>query len=151
MNKKWLFWTEVGVLAVVVVCLILCGLGQKGHPGKNAAIVVVYALAGQLTAGFPKNLVLDNSVAMSDSYSITYSSTANQYTAEWISASSSDALYNEYHSYVAMNGWTITNQANGPALKGIYATNATANINIVILPQAQDKGAKMTITYVKSA
>jgi len=150
MNKNRKLWIGAGIVVViVVVCLVAWWLVAEKASVKTApAVVAVHASKGQLTAGFPKELILDSTAALSDSYAINYSSSTNQYTAEWMSSSSSAALYDTYHAYVTKNGWTITNQANGPALKGIYAKKAASVLSIIMVPQAQNKGTKVMIAYV---
>jgi hypothetical protein len=108
----------------------------------------VHATAGQLIPGFPRQLVLDSAATVSNSYSINYSASTNQYTAEWVLSSSLASLYVEYQSYAKANGWTISNHADLPTLKGIYATNAssTAAMNVIITPQG--KGSTVTVSYV---
>jgi hypothetical protein len=108
----------------------------------------VHAPTGQLITGFPKELILDDASQMNNSYSINYSSSTNQYTAEWVSSSSLASLYAKYQAYAPANGWTVMNHANLPTLKGVYATNASTSVamNVIITPQG--KGSKVTITYV---
>jgi hypothetical protein len=150
MDKNRKLWIGAGIVVVmVVVCLVTWWFAvEKVSVKKAPAVVAVHALKGQLTAGFPKELILDSTAALSDSYAINYSSSTNQYTAEWISSSSSDALYDTYHAYITKNGWTITNQADGSGLKGIYATKASSALNIIMVPQTQSKGTKVMIAYV---
>jgi hypothetical protein len=149
-------WVWVGV-AVVVLVAVAAGVTWFLHRGQSTQMgpVPVHAPAGQVVDGFPKALILGAASSSSDitnSYSINYSTSTNQYTAEWTSTSTPAALYAEYQTYVVDNGWTITNHVDTATLKGIYAMNASSSvINVVIVPQsqtAQNKGSKVNVSYV---
>jgi len=143
-------WAWVG--GVIVVIAIAGGVAWHFYGGTHAPVptgpVAVHAPTGQLIPGFPPSLILDPAAQVNNSYSINYSTSTNQYTAEWVSSSTPAALYAKYQSYTAANGWTVTNQANYPTLKGIYATSAsgTAAMNVIIT--SQGKGSQVTISYV---
>jgi len=147
MKEKKAIWVWVGG-AIILVALAGCGAwyfyGNKGP----AALVVAHAPAGQLIAGFPKELVaVDPSAQLTSSYTVAYSSKTNQYSAEWTSSSSAAALYDAYQSYAKANQWTISNFADYPFMKALYLTNvsgAKANIEL----SAVGTGAKVTISYV---
>jgi hypothetical protein len=156
MNKKQAPWIVAGVVIIIVaVSLGIWWFAAKKAPQQAAPVVTtpppvvaMHAPKGQVAPGFPKELILDNAAALSDSYAINYSASTNQYTAEWISTSSPLSLYDIYHAYVTKNGWTITNQADGSVLKGIYAKKASAALSVIIMPQAQNKGTKIMVAYV---
>lgn len=143
-------WAWVG--GAIVVVAVVAGIAWHFYGGahKLAATgpVAVHAPTGQLVPGFPPSLVLGTSSQVSNSYSINYSTSTNQYTAEWVSSSSIAALYAKYQTYAAANGWTITNHADYPTLKGLYATNASSSaaMNVIITPQGN--GSKVTLSYV---
>jgi len=162
-KNKWI-WVGVAVVVVaVVVAVVIWFMG--GEQGPNLGPIPVHAPTGQVIEGFPKGLILgtapssgtvtDFFAGITNSYSINYSSSTNQYTAEWISSSTLAALYAQYRAYLADNGWTITNHADTAVIKFIYATNASSSIvNIVITPQekgAPSKGSKVIASYVSTA
>lgn len=167
MNDRKGFWVWVGV-AVVVIAAVWGGVYWFMHRSgpQAAAPVPVHAPEGQVVDGFPQNLILGSSAPSSsasstsgapgilagitNSYSINYSSSTNQYTAEWVSASSTAALYAEYTDYVTKNGWTITNHMDSPSLEAIYAVDASSSLNITITPQSSGShgGSKVSVTYV---
>ncbi len=124
------------------------GGGQAAGPSGPAP---VYAAAGQLVAGFPSTLILDNAAKVSESYSIGYSASLNQYTAQWNSSSSMASLDILYQNYLSKNGWRITKQSTNrpafsPEFRGIYATNGSYDANVTIV--AEGTGAEVTITYL---
>ena len=162
MNDRKGLWVWVGV-AVVVIAIAWGGVYWFMHRSgpQAAAPLPVHAPAGQVVAGFPQDLVPGPSstsstngtpgilAGITNSYSINYSSSTNQYTAEWVSASSTATLYTAYTAYVTKNGWTITNHMDSPSLKGVYAVNASSSLNIVITPQPSAQGrSKVSVTYV---
>jgi hypothetical protein len=152
MKDPKVVWAWVG--GAVVVIALAAGVAWHFYGGGGASNeaaagpVAVHAPTGQLVPGFPQALILDDAAQVNNSYSINYSTSTNQYTAEWSSSSSLASLYAKYQNYAAVNGWTISNSADYPTLKGIYATNAsaTAAMNVIMTPQ--DKGSEITISYV---
>jgi hypothetical protein len=156
MNDRKNLWVWVGIVVVVIVAgagTIIWVVNREQTPQTGP--IPVHAPVGQVVAGFPQELILgvatsgtEGSVAgVTNSYSINYSSSTNQYTAEWNSSSTLVALYTQYQSYIAANGWTIINQADYPTLKGIYAMNSSmAAVNIVIV--SENAGSKVTVSYV---
>lgn len=165
MNDRKNLWVWVGVAVVVLVVVIgiitwFVHRGQKPQLGP----VPMHAPEGQVVAGFPQDLVMGAKTASSgaesffsgitNSYSIGYSSSTNQYTAEWTSSSTPAALYAKYQDYMTKNGWTVTNHADTTALKGIYATNASSSVISVVIvplvPATQSKGSKVTATYTNT-
>ncbi len=99
-------------------------------------------------SGFPEELVLDQAAQLSGSYAINYSSNLNQYTANWMSDSQIDELYNRYVSYFASRGWVVVNSStNAPNFRGIYVVTSTADANVVM--NSGPDGLKVTVSYVK--
>ena len=143
-------WAWVG--GVIVVVALATGIVWHfyGNATKEATSgpVAVHAPSGQLVAGFPQELVLDDAARVSDSYSVNYSSSTNQYTAEWTSSSTLASLYAKYQSYIATNGWTITNHADYPAYKNIFASNSAKNAGMNVIITSQGSGTKVSLTYV---
>jgi hypothetical protein len=150
MKDSKVLWAWIGGVVIVVALIVGVVWYFYANTPKKVVIgpVAVHAPVGQLIAGFPKELILDNAAAVSNSYSINYSTSTNQYTVEWSSSSTIAALYAKYQAYAQANGWTITNHADTAPFKGISATNAssTATMSVILIPQG--KGSKVTISYI---
>jgi hypothetical protein len=132
-----------------VIIVAIAFLWKPGSQQPVAGPTPVYAPQGQLTPGFPKELILDPQAQIGSSYSINYDPTTNQYTAQWVSSSSVGTLYNIYKTYFGKNGWTLTNSSGATSTSKIgamYAATSSANVNVTMI--AQGKGAKATVTYV---
>ncbi len=148
-QRKLTYAVVVALVAIVLAVLMLASYRpapspatQQGPSGPTPS----YAAKGQLTPGFPRDLILDNAAQISNSYSINYSATINQYTAEWTSSLAMDALYAIYRVYFAKNGWTIVNAAAASGTwRGIYATDHSHDANVTII--ARGKGSKVTVSY----
>jgi hypothetical protein len=159
MNYRKNPWVWVGVAVVVIIVIVAVVMWIIGREkGSLTGPVPVHASAGQVIAGFPQDLILGiatgSLAGVTNSYSLDYSTSTNQYTAEWVSSSTPAALYAQYQNYTAANDWTIMNHADTAALMAIYATNASSAVNIVITPQSQAalaKGSKVTVSYVSTA
>jgi hypothetical protein len=135
----------VGVVIVVVIIVVAIWLAMS----RPSAPRVTFAPQGQLIAGFPKDLLLDNAAIVGNSYTIDYTANLNQYTANWTSPSSTlDGLYNQYLNYFTKNGWTITNSTNTAVFSGLYAVTSTADANVT-MDDLGSGGLKVTVSYVK--
>lgn len=147
-DMRTVVWMVVVVIVVVGLAWYAAIMRQGGGSGGSPqAAPAVYAPQGQVIQGFPKQLILDNAAVVNNSYSITYSAGADQYTAQWNSSSSVTALYNAYKQYLPANGWTITNDVATPSwFRGLYATDASGDASIAI--SAQGKESQVVITYL---
>ena len=143
-------WVLIGAAVVILAgILIYAQWGSLPRPGQPAAPMGVptYAPQGQVVAGFPKQLILDPAAAVSNSYSINYTATTNQYTAQWNSSSAMNDLYVSYKQYLTANGWTITSDnAKYSGSRGLYARNASSDVSVVVI--AQGNGSQVTVTYL---
>ena len=128
-------WAWVGgvVVVIAIVTIIFWPSHKSSGPVSSNGPAPVYAPQGQLIPQFPKSLILDSSAQVSNSYSIGYSSTTNQYTAQFNSSSSMTMLYNNYKKYLTANGWAITNDiTSNDSTRGIYASNASSDVEVGI-------------------
>jgi hypothetical protein len=145
MKDKKNIWVAVGVVVVILAVILIFVWKPTSKPAGAPA--PVYAPQGQLTPQFPKQLILDTSAAVNGSYSIGYSSSTNQYTAEFNSSSSMATEYASYKQYFSSNGWTLTNDITKyPTSRGLYASNASADAAIGIV--SVGSGSQVTISYV---
>lgn len=145
-KRVWV-WVGVVVVAVAVAWWIVWKLNSTQPAPLQSAPAPVFAQQGQLVPNFPKNLILDNAAVISGSYSINYSSSTNQYTAEYNSSSSMASLYAQYKQYLPANGWTITGTlTTHPTFNVIAASQGNDQLQIVV--NTKSKGSQVTITYV---
>jgi hypothetical protein len=108
-------WIIVGV---VVFIAIITTLIFWVLPKANRSGTVTLAPPGQTISGFPRSLLIDSGGQISQSYSIGYLSTTNQYTVEWVSSSSPRTLAVGYDFYFDQNG-----TANFVATSGVGGTD----------------------------
>ncbi|HEX4104219.1 MAG TPA: hypothetical protein VHZ04_01940 [Candidatus Paceibacterota bacterium] len=147
----------LSILAAIVllaIIFLIYTFGGGHTPASSVAGQYVqpapsYAPQGQLVTGFPQSLVLDKDPSFSQSYSVSYSASLDQYTAIWNSSSSPTTLFNAYKNYFTENGWTITNQQTSAAVEGLYANNGSAVANAVFA--AEGGGSQVTIGYASEA
>ncbi len=148
-------------MVVVIVVIVVYKFTGQGTPQVGPA--PVHVPAGQVVSGFPEQLLTGGAASgtkavastsmpqVTNSYSINYSSSTNQYTTEWVSSSSLAAILGNYKSSLPAQGWTITGVADKSTYKGIYAVNtAGAQLNITIQPVAflPSAGSKVTVSYL---
>ncbi len=141
-------WVWVGVVVVVLaVVLAFVWRPSSKQPASSGGPAPVFAPQGQLVPQFPKSLILDSNAAISGSYSINYSSSTNQYTAEYDSSSTMASLYAQYKQYLPANGWAITNNITKySSSRGLYASNASSDVSVAIVSQVN--GSRAIITYL---
>lgn len=154
MSKKtwWLIVVAVAILAGIIWYAAARNGAQApggtgGAAGQPKAGVPVFAAKGDLTPGFPQSLILDPNAAIAGSYAINYSSTTNQYTAQWNSSSSMLTLYNAYKQYLPAHGWRIVNDlAKYPISRGLAAQSTSSNVSVAIVAQAH--GSQISVTFL---
>ncbi len=140
-------WVWVGVVVVVLAVVFAFAWRPSSKQPASSGPAPVFAPQGQLVPQFPKSLILDSNAAISGSYSINYSSSTNQYTAEYDSSSTVVSLYTQYKQYLPANGWTITNDMNSlSGFRGIAGGNASSSVQVAI--NAHGGGSQVTITYL---
>jgi ABC-type multidrug transport system permease subunit len=146
-GRTWV-WVWIGVAVVLIAFLLAIFLSlHANNPASSIPPTPVIAPQGQLVPQFPKSLILDSAAAISGSYSIGYSSSINQYTAEYDSSSTVTSLYNQYKTYLLQNGWTITGTLTShPTFDVIGASQGANQLQVVI--STQGKGSEVTVTYV---
>ena len=144
-SKTVWVWVGIVVVVAVVVAWFIWKPTSKAPVASNPT--PVYAPQGQLVPQFPPSLILGTSTIVNGSYAIDYSSSTNQYTAEFNSSSSLASLYANYKQYLPANGWTITNDITKyPTSRGLYASNTSSSVTVGI--SENGKGSQVTITYV---
>ena len=143
-NKKAAAIIAIVIVVIIIVVAVWLAMSKPSGPK------VAFAPQGQLVSGFPQNLILDTMASIGNSYTIGYAANLNQYTANWVSPSSSlSSLYGNYLAYFTQNGWTITNSStNITNFRGIYAVTSTADANVT-MDGSGPGGVKVTISYVK--
>jgi hypothetical protein len=128
--KKFYVWVAIVVFLVLIV-----------------VIVVWPRRAGQVVAGFPQGLLIDSTAKVSASYAINYSSSTNQYTAEWDSSAPPISVASMYSGYFSSHGWKIVNEERSSLdLQGIYAVSSTNAVNMTAA--AEGSGSHVTVSYL---
>lgn len=150
-QKKMLFAAVVAVVVVVVAGFFLL----RKQPGSTGPApiqpppqyVPVVAPKGEVIAGFPKELILDDKAMVAGSYAINYNEKLNQYTATFTSSQKMLALYDSYLAYFSKNGWTVTNKnTKYPISRGIYAKKDANTASVAIVDEV--KSRQVTVSYL---
>jgi len=148
MKDPKVIWAWVGGVIVVIALVVSAFWRFSGAGNKVAVGSVVAAPTGQLVAGFPHELILDAAAQVSDSYSIDYSSSTDQYTTEWVSSSSAATLAQAYVQYFASSGWTVVNSSTeAPTYYSLYAVTSTADANVVMATRGN--ALDVTVSYIR--
>jgi hypothetical protein len=145
-SKQVWVWVGVAIVVIAIIAGVVMWI-QKPKTKTATGPVPVFAPQGQLVSNFPKDLIIDANATISGSYSINYSTSTNQYTAEYDSSSTVSSLYKDYQTYLSQNGWTVTGSlTTHPTFDALAATQGNNQLQVVI--STQGKGSQVTITYV---
>ena len=146
-QEQALVWVGIGVVIVGAIIFLAWMPSGRNDLNSGAGPMPVYAPAGQTIPQFPQELILGKSPTIGQSFSIAYSTTTNQYTAQFSSDQNPGELAAAYMGYLQSHGWKTTlNKTATSELRSISASDAAANLLVAIVPQA--KGSQATITYV---
>lgn len=148
-RKSWVWIGSIVATILVVAVVVIAVMVRHSSPTQpvSKAPTPVYAPQGELIPQFPKDLILGPAAVVSQSYSLSYSSATNQYTAEFNSSSSMTSLYASYVAYLPAHGWTVTNQLTSFAnSRGVSATNASSSVQVSIV--AHNGGSQVIVGYV---
>ena len=117
------------ILAVGIVLAIIFSRTQKSEEQQEATgPSPVYASQGDLTEGFPEELVIDGTASVESSYTIAYDATVNQHTAVFMSDESPAALRVQYRQFFVDDGWEILNE-NAEGTQFIYAQKERIDVS----------------------
>lgn len=143
----------IGILALIsIVLLIQNDIGKKNkadntpdQPDNLIVPNIVRAEPNEVAEGFPKELVLNSKIEITESYSATYpNSPAKQVTVEFTSSKSADKNFDFYKNWAETNGWQIINaDRTKPPVYSLYLKKPGEQVNITI-----NKGT-ITISYVE--
>ena len=138
----------VAVIAALTFALFYYKKTPATAPGTQtgAQPLPVYAPEGELTPGFPEELILGGESAPAGSYAIDYSAGPDLRTAAFDSRRSTSALFNLYKAYFKDNGWLITNETvKYENSRGIYAVKSGAVASVAITDSGETR--RVTVNY----
>jgi hypothetical protein len=126
------------VIAVAVAAALAFVFFYKKAPAPagqtGAQPVPKYAPQGELTPGFPRELILDSKAALQNSYTINYNPNSHQYTVSFNSLKSMTSLFGLYKDYFKGSGWGIVNEITEyKDSRGLYAVKGGAVASIAII------------------
>lgn len=141
----------VAVLVVVLAALLFLYFRRQATPPTSPAPStqppLTHAPSGELTPGFPKELVLDAKAKLADSYTINYNQNLNQYTASYDSDKSMLSLFAEYKDYFKNNGWAIVNEITiYKTSRGLYAKKDKSDASVAIIDRKPQR--QVTVSYL---
>jgi hypothetical protein len=152
--------SQIVVVIIVIVVLLILGFWLYGKTGTSLpgagtttrptteeiapGQTLTHAAEGKIIAGFPKELLLEDGVSVSESYSIAYANDnvaqpAVHYTSHK-SLAENVALFGDYFS---ASGWTVTQEADASAtgVTSFYATrgeNEEVNVTLGVIPPPEN-------------
>lgn len=104
---------------------------------------------GKVIEGFPKELILNSSGTVTESYSIPYGESTEQFTVNFETSRTVAAQYEAYLLYLEKNGYQIVNKNLEANIGNIYATKTSADVNFVVSRMGDAKASSVVVTYLK--
>lgn len=151
-TKKAISWT-VGIIVLLVVLTVASILIVKhehaktsGQQAQNNPNVIKHqeytqtnATPGTVIAGFPQGLIPAGGATVTSSYHNQYNG-LDQYTVNLSAPQVIDDIYGSYTQYFFVNGFTVTDKGQTPALDNLTATNGNATVTVSIQPARSKSG-----------
>jgi hypothetical protein len=118
------------------------------------------APTGEVIAGFPSELILEDGVVASESYSIAYTEgSVSQPVVSYLSKKTLEQNIEAYGAYLSLNEWIVSHEATADdaPVTFYYATKNNADLNITFAVEEAIEGeegtggVKVTIAYVTRA
>lgn len=155
MSKRTILLTVVGALVVFVVA-VAANYKYNRNDTANQQVDTTPkqgekkdAEKGKVIEGFPKELVLNSNGTVTESYSIPYGESTEQFTVNFETSKSIAAEYEAYMTFLEKNGYQIINKNLEANIGNIYATNTKADVNFVASRMAEAKSTSVVVTYLK--
>ena len=144
----------VVVLAVIALGVILIGRGKTNVPsGKPASGVEVLRAdlsptsSSKLLPGFPSSIPVEKE-NITDSYKADYTKHGViQYTVNFTSSRTKDALWNEYVNFLKNNNYSVDPGVTSKAQGYIKGTKGNTEFNAVIFDQG-NQSYFLTLNYI---
>jgi hypothetical protein len=158
MNNNKNKFILLGVVVLVVAAAVAGGawwwMGNREvvseiEPGDT----LVAAQGSNMVSGFPKELILEKDVVISDSYRVDYSrSGATQPVAVYDSNLNLEANLTAFRAYFAENGWELQREGDvaQTPVTFIFATKGDNSVNATFESLADGK-VRVSIAYLAIA
>ncbi|MEK7120682.1 MAG: hypothetical protein AAB840_01175 [Patescibacteria group bacterium] len=148
-NKSGAWFVVVGILVLVAVIYFLYAKGWilMGGEKIDDNTVLYQEDTGKITKDFPSELLLEEGIAVSNSYSISYlNEDINLPVASYFSGKSMEENVTMFGQYLEESGWQILQEAkvDSPA-PFFYAKKGNADLNITF--QKKDGKVFVVIAY----
>ncbi len=134
----------LGIIVLIVILALLSYWYKQSH--KEIVFPKEMAAKGQVVSGFPKELLFDP-ITTTQSYKISYSSSKNQYVAEYNSKDSHGLVFVKTVSYLKGNNFYISAQQLQPKQANAYGIgpNDKIEISLVVTPNGDKKNTSHVI------
>jgi hypothetical protein len=159
--------SRVVVYIIIVIVLLLAiwwimGASQNGILDRDGEEVTEIAPGetlrragdGELVAGFPREMILEEGVVANESYSINYSNqNLNQPVVSYTSALTLEENIDLYDAYLRGNNWDITHEATlaEAPVTFFYAEKDNKSLNLTFNAQGDDVQVTMALAIPDTA
>lgn len=144
------------VIVIGAVVVIAAAVGWWMYKNRETSREIapgqtlVTAQQGNIVSEFPKELIIEKDVAISNSYRIDYADGGmDQPVAVYDSKLTVDENFAAFRAYFEENGWRIRNEIapSGSSVAFLYAVTDDADVNVTFEP-TEDGKARVNISYV---
>ena len=161
-KNKSLIWI-VGLVILLLVVLILAKVLPKKPSAPNSASKpsassqaetpppmpqVSSIPSAQVPQGMPAGLPWEKGAAVLQNFTAKDPATGKtQSTRVYVSAKTLDENLTVYQKYLQANGWIVVSAVNQPTIKNLFATKASAHLDITIA-KTPDNKVTVKVDYV---
>lgn len=144
------------VIIIGVVVIIAAAVGWWMYKNREISTEIapgqtlVTAQQGNIVSEFPRELIIEEGIAVSESYRIEYAEGGvGQPVAVYDSKLTMAENFTAFRAYLEDNGWRIRNESapDGSSVAFIYAVTDDADVNVTLEPMPDGK-ARVSISYV---
>lgn len=142
----------IGVMALAAIILMVSAFYayKDSNPASQDTTVVSEEtqktdFGTETPADFPTNIPLEKGVTVEQSYSLNYVG-QKQLTIVFLSAKTVKENYALYESFLAKEGWTVSNAYESSKLSSLYGTKESNEMNVTISEKSSSAPVKSQVS-----
>lgn len=146
----------IGVMALAAIILMVSAFyaykdSNPASPASSEGSATVSQepaktdFGTDVPADFPTNIPLEKGVTVEQSYSLNYVG-QKQLTIVFLSAKTVKENYALYESFLAKEGWTVSNKYESSKLSSLYGTKESNEMNVTISEKSSSAPVKSQVS-----
>ena len=142
---KWAYALAAVVILAIVAWLYVMYADKQGAGNENR----VDAPRGQVVAGFPKELLLDEDAAIEASYALEYKDDGSELpVAQYVSKLPMPQIVTMYSNYLLAADWSVSRFGDPDEYPSTYFNAAKDTAEVTIIITEGDEGTIVRVAYL---